>query len=108
MIFLDSVSSAVALVFYLPGVGTHTDTEGKQSPENFKIFGKNTIFNEHPVSDEWEADYQLGDLERLHLLHEYIEMIIQYGFVTLFVAVFPLAPLLALINNILGMSGQKF
>ena len=28
---------------------THTDTEGKQSQENFKIFGKNTIFNEHPV-----------------------------------------------------------
>ena len=30
MIFLDSVSSAVAPVFYLPGVCTHTDTEGKQ------------------------------------------------------------------------------
>ena len=32
--------------------GTHTDTEGKQkgkSPEYFKIFQKNTIFNEHPV-----------------------------------------------------------
>ena len=49
MIFLNSVSSAAALVFYLPGVCTHTDTEGKQSQEYFKIFGKNTIFNEHPV-----------------------------------------------------------
>ena len=49
MIFLNSASSAAALVFYLPGVCTHTDTEGKQSLEYFKIFGKNTIFNEHPV-----------------------------------------------------------
>ena len=30
MIFLNSVSFAAALVFYLPGVCTHTDTEGKQ------------------------------------------------------------------------------
>ena len=28
--FFPSVSSAVVLVFYLPGVCTHTDTEGKQ------------------------------------------------------------------------------
>ena len=51
VIFLNSVSSAAALlVFYLPGVCTHTNTEGKQSPEYFKLFEKNTIFNEHPVS----------------------------------------------------------
>ena len=43
---MNSASFAVALVFYLPGVCTHTDTEGKQSPENML---KNTIFNEHPV-----------------------------------------------------------
>ena len=36
VIFLNSASSAVALVFYLPGVCTHTDTEGKQGPEYFK------------------------------------------------------------------------
>ena len=30
MIFLDSASSAAALVFYLPGVCTHTDTKGRQ------------------------------------------------------------------------------
>jgi Calcium-activated chloride channel len=31
---------------------------------------------------------------------EYSEMVIQYGYITLFAAVFPLAPLLALLNNI--------
>ena len=30
MIFLNSASPAAALVFYLPGVCTHTDTAGKQ------------------------------------------------------------------------------
>ena len=30
LIFLNSVSSAAALVFYLPGVCTHTYTKGKQ------------------------------------------------------------------------------
>jgi len=29
VIFLNSASSAAALMFYLPGVCTHTDTEGK-------------------------------------------------------------------------------
>ena len=50
MIFLNSACSAAALVFYLPTLCTQTDTEGKQSSEYFEKFGKNTIFNEHPVS----------------------------------------------------------
>ena len=53
VICLNSASSAEALVFYLPSVCTHTDAEGKQRKARvrkyFKIFGKNTIFNEHPV-----------------------------------------------------------
>ena len=34
VIFLNSASSAAALVFYLPGLCTHSDIERKQSPEN--------------------------------------------------------------------------
>ncbi|ERL87846.1 hypothetical protein D910_05234, partial [Dendroctonus ponderosae] len=48
----------------------------------------------------WEEDYHLQDPGRLALFDEYLEMILQYGFVTLFVAAFPLAPLCALINNV--------
>ena len=53
MIFLNSASSAAALVFYLPGVCTHTDTERKQRKARvrniLKSLEKNTIFNEQPV-----------------------------------------------------------
>ena len=52
VIFLNSASAAAALVFYLPLMCTHTDTEGKQSPEYFLKIGKNTISNEHPVFNE--------------------------------------------------------
>ncbi|KAB0791795.1 hypothetical protein PPYR_03595 [Photinus pyralis] len=48
----------------------------------------------------WEQDYHLQDPGRLALFDEYLEMILQYGFVTLFVAAFPLAPICALLNNI--------
>ncbi|KAG7214086.1 hypothetical protein KM043_001446 [Ampulex compressa] len=52
------------------------------------------------IYTSWEKDYQLQDPGRLALFDEYLEMILQYGFVTLFVAAFPLAPLFALLNNI--------
>ena len=55
MIFLNSVSSATALVFYLSGMCTHTNTEGKQREARvwniLKSSEKNTIFNEHPVEE---------------------------------------------------------
>ena len=53
VIFPNSASFAAALVFYLPSVCTHTETEGKQRKARvrniLKYSKKNTIFNEHPV-----------------------------------------------------------
>ncbi|XP_029104868.1 anoctamin-1-like isoform X2 [Scleropages formosus] len=56
----------------------------------------------------YEADFFLEPFVSLN--PEYMEMIIQFGFVTLFVASFPLAPLFALLNNVIEirLDAKKF
>lgn len=54
---------------------------------------------EHKKVAAWEKDYNMAAMPDLGLFDEYLEMVLQYGFVTIFVAAFPLAPLFALINN---------
>uniref|UniRef100_A0A8C9SRE2 Anoctamin n=2 Tax=Scleropages formosus TaxID=113540 RepID=A0A8C9SRE2_SCLFO len=57
---------------------------------------------------QWDLDYDLEPFEGL--TPEYMEMIIQFGFVSLFVASFPLAPLFALLNNVIEirLDAKKF
>ncbi|XP_067325042.1 anoctamin-2 isoform X2 [Anolis sagrei] len=57
---------------------------------------------------QWELDYVLEPFTGL--TPEYMEMIIQFGFVTLFVASFPLAPVFALLNNVIEirLDAKKF
>ncbi|XP_061592937.1 anoctamin-1a isoform X2 [Cololabis saira] len=56
----------------------------------------------------FEKDQILGPFAGIN--PEYMEMIIQFGMVTLFVASFPLAPLFALLNNIIEirLDAKKF
>ncbi|KAK3510089.1 hypothetical protein QTP70_026819 [Hemibagrus guttatus] len=49
---------------------------------------------------EWLRNYHLNEIHAFSLFNEFLEMVIQFSFTTIFVAAFPLAPLLALINNI--------
>ncbi|XP_028811574.1 anoctamin-1a isoform X1 [Denticeps clupeoides] len=55
-----------------------------------------------------EKDHFLGPF--IGLSPEYMEMIMQFGMVTLFVASFPLAPLFALLNNVIEirLDAKKF
>ena len=48
----------------------------------------------------YEQDKDLSPLGEHGLFFEYLELVIQYGFITIFVVALPLAPLFALINNI--------
>ncbi|XP_065660180.1 anoctamin-4 isoform X5 [Hydra vulgaris] len=49
---------------------------------------------------QWVADFE-GEIQtKFSLFWQYLEIVLQYGFVTMFVAAFPLAPLVALLNNI--------
>ncbi|CAL1532669.1 unnamed protein product [Lymnaea stagnalis] len=96
---------------------------GKQAFNNFKevIFPKvmNWIKSrkmkeiekkKHEKVSQWEKDYAMDTMPDLGLFDEYLEMVIQYGFVTIFVAAFPLAPLFALINNVveIRLDAYKF
>ncbi|KAG7482887.1 anoctamin-9-like isoform X1 [Solea senegalensis] len=49
---------------------------------------------------DWIRNYHLADSNAFSLFNEFLEMVVQFSFTTIFVAAFPLAPLLALINNI--------
>ncbi|NXX93095.1 ANO2 protein, partial [Centropus bengalensis] len=64
--------------------------------------------NQSKNPHQWDLDYTLEPFTGL--TPEYMEMIIQFGFVTLFVASFPLAPLFALLNNIIEvrLDAKKF
>jgi len=48
-------------------------------------------------------DFKLVEWGRQGLFYEYLEMVIQYGFITIFVSAFPLAPFFALCNNVLEL-----
>ncbi|KAE8613898.1 hypothetical protein XENTR_v10007907 [Xenopus tropicalis] len=69
--------------------------------------GENNL-NNTKEPQQWVRDYALEPFTGL--TPEYMEMIIQFGFVTLFVASFPLAPLFALLNNIIEvrLDAKKF
>uniref|UniRef100_A0A914HN77 Anoctamin n=1 Tax=Globodera rostochiensis TaxID=31243 RepID=A0A914HN77_GLORO len=75
----------------------------KQKAERISKERRQTIkcFSPSTKVSLYEQDYSLNVVYQQFLFDEYLEMVIQLGFVTLFVAAFPLAPLFALINNIL-------
>ncbi|XP_064556786.1 anoctamin-1 isoform X1 [Drosophila montana] len=54
-----------------------------------------------PSTNQFTEDFNLLPTEKSSLYEEYLEMVVQYGFITLFSLAFPLAPLLALINNVI-------
>ncbi|XP_017776101.1 PREDICTED: anoctamin-3-like [Nicrophorus vespilloides] len=62
---------------------------------------KLTKVDESTKLPSWERDYKLENNPKFCMLKDYMEIAIQYGFVTFFISALPLAPLLALLNNII-------
>lgn len=56
---------------------------------------------ENKKLSQWEKDYDLVERSDQGLFYEYLEMVIQFGFITIFVSAFPLGPLFALLNNLI-------
>lgn len=65
--------------------------------------GKNRERSLRAKGQRYIQDLKLVEFGSRGLFPEYLEMVLQYGFVTIFVAAFPLAPLFALLNNICEM-----
>ncbi|KAL2077018.1 hypothetical protein ACEWY4_026522 [Coilia grayii] len=51
-------------------------------------------------------NYYLNDVHSFKLFDVYVDMVMQFSFTTIFVAAFPLAPLLAFINNLFEIRGD--
>jgi len=76
----------------LNGDGTRSEVTTQQDIVDF-------VTNSEEKTPQYIKDFKLLEWGRQGLLSEYLEMVIQYGFITIFVCVFPLAPLFALLNN---------
>jgi anoctamin-10/anoctamin-7 len=76
------------------------------------IKAKKTAFMETRGSDKpasvAEQQYFLADYDAKGLFGDYMEMILQFGYATMFVTAYPLAPLLAVLNNYIEIRVDAF
>ncbi|XP_024137526.1 anoctamin-9 isoform X1 [Oryzias melastigma] len=63
--------------------------------------GKSNEMCDYCKHRDWVKNHQLSEVDSFSLFNEFLEMVIQFSFTTIFVAAFPLAPLLALFNNVI-------
>ncbi|XP_054053689.1 anoctamin-9 [Rissa tridactyla] len=71
-----------------------------QRPKKRRVMLGEEEAAEDPCKRQWLSNYQLSEVNAFSLFDEFLEMVIQYSFTTIFVAAFPLAPLLAFCNNL--------
>ena len=69
---------------------------------------KDSLKSSSKAEPQYVKDFKLAPTDHSLLFNEYLEIVVQFGFITIFVCAFPLAPLLALLNNILEIRFENF
>ncbi|KAM9278473.1 anoctamin-9 [Morus bassanus] len=97
MLLKQTISSVVE---YLAPWIAHKVHKKRQRPKKRRMMLGEEEEAEDPCKKQWLSNYQLNEVNTFSLFDEFLEMVIQYSFTTIFVAAFPLAPLLAFCNNL--------
>ncbi|NXT19822.1 ANO9 protein, partial [Syrrhaptes paradoxus] len=98
MLLKQTISNVVE--YLLPWI-KHKIRKKRQRPKKRNVMlGEEEEEAEDPCKRQWLSNYQLNEVNVFSLFDEFLEMVIQYSFTTIFVAAFPLAPLLAFCNNL--------
>ncbi|NXR01799.1 ANO9 protein, partial [Sagittarius serpentarius] len=97
MLLKQTISNVME--YLIPWVA-HKLRKKQQRPKKRSIMlGEEEEEAEDPCKRQWLSNYQLNEVNVFSLFDEFLEMVIQYSFTTIFVAAFPLAPLLAFCSN---------
>lgn len=101
---LISLVLEILVPFLLQKLREFRSVLGMKSEDDEQV-GENLI-----CCNQWTKDFNLISWHDRSLFEEYLKMIIQYGFITIFVVAFPLAPLFALLNNVFEtrLDAKKF
>ncbi|NXH80063.1 ANO9 protein, partial [Edolisoma coerulescens] len=97
MVLKQTISNIME--YLIPLISHQLRKKRKGSKKRSMMLGEEEA--EDPCKRQWLNNYELNEVNIFSLLNEYLEMAIQYSFTTIFVAAFPLAPLLALFNNVI-------
>jgi hypothetical protein len=86
----------------------NTTTSTKLAPE--AMMSSNAVIHEQCVRLEQASDraWEEAGLKKYDTFEDYTEMLVQFGYVSFFSLAFPLAPLLALLNNLLELRTDAF
>ncbi|KFQ65246.1 Anoctamin-9, partial [Pelecanus crispus] len=97
MLLKQTISNVME--YLIPWI-THKIHKKQQRPKKRSVMLGEEEEVEDPCKRQWLSNYQLNEVNVFSLFDEFLEMVIQYSFTTIFVAAFPLAPLLAFCNNL--------
>ncbi|NXS40730.1 ANO9 protein, partial [Balaeniceps rex] len=97
MLLKQTISNVME--YLIPWIA-HKLRKKRQRPKKRSVMLGEEEEAEDPCKKQWLSNYQLNEVNVFSLFDEFLEMVIQYSFTTIFVAAFPLAPLLAFCNNL--------